>query len=290
MIDIGSLIPSIIGLGAKVAGAVPGMKKPSRPQTAKEVAKAAGSHFGKAVGAAQSGRGFSRGLALREGIRGGMEAVEANSRAIGAAALADAQEYERRKAQRAENIANFTTDLAKGLGDMASIAVGPKSGGSDMQDPNRPEVDINPETGFGTPQHEGDIGAKGLGDLEGEMAAQEQVDQQAFMDDAANRLQDFKMQREEAGIGVDPQEAFQPDSTSKMIDEALQTPELAPEVEKELAQNLQMKKLMLDEAERSGLSLAEMLPRINRRLGLSAGQSLQNPFGVSTDLDVTGEA
>jgi len=288
MIDIASLVPSIIGLGAKAAGAIPGMKKPKRPQTAKEVAKAAGSHFGKAVGAAQTGRGFSRGLALREGIRGGMDAVEANSRAIGAAAQNDEATYQKLKAQRAENIANFSTDLAKGLGDMAGMAIGPKKGESDLQDPDRPPVDVNPDTGFGTPQDEGDVGNEDLTALEKGMADQEQVEQQQLIDDAAQQLQDFKLKREAAGISAAPKQMDEPTTTSELINQSLTSkPGMSPAIEKELAQTLHLKQLALSEMERTGSNFGEMLPRLNRRLGLSPGQTLQNPFAM--DLDVSGE-
>ena len=287
MIDVASLIPSIIGLGTKIGTAIPGLKKPKKEKVPQLASK-----FGsQIVGASQSGHGASRGLALRSGLRAAAQGVGEAAQAQSLAEAGAEQRFQAEKNARNQRLQGFGTDLAKGLGDMAAIAVGPKSkGDAPEQSTEQPQVDVSP-SGFGTEYEPSAMEQKtGLDDLEADFQAQEQVDQQDFMDDAAQRLQDFKLQREEAGI-PDPQEAFQPDPTSKLIDEAYnQRPDLAPEVEKELAQNLQMKKLMLAEAERQGLSLAEMLPRINRRLGLQPGQSLMNPMGLSSDLDVTGEA
>lgn len=291
MIDIGSLIPSIVGLGAKVAGAVPGMKKPPKSRTAKAVAQQATGQFGAAVGAAQAGHGASRGLALREGLRQGVAAVDAASGQVAKAAANDELINEKRRQQRNENIASFSTDLAKGLGDMAALGVQGKKGESDLQDPDRPEVDVNPETGFGAPQDESMVGSDNLDDIEQGLNDQEQVEQQEFMDDAGQRLDDFKLQREEAGISAAPEQKSEQESTAAMIEEAYGSqPEMAPAVEKELAQTLHMKQLMLAEMERTGANFGEMIPRVNRRLGLSPGQSLQNPHAISSDLDVTGES
>lgn len=294
MIDVASLIPSIIGLGTKIGTAIPGLKKPKKEKVPQLATK-----FGaQIVGASQSGLGASRGLALRSGLRAAAQGVgEAAEKQLVAEAGAE-QRYQAAKDARNARLGAFGEDLAKGLGDMAAIAVGSKDKGTgtDDQPGARPENEVLGRFGSGevlpgqgvseTPLPEDDsVGLKGL---EAEQQQQEQVDQQAFMDDAAQRLQDFQLKREEAGIPA-PEEAFQPDPTSKLIEEAYkQRPELAPAVEKELAQNLHMKKLMLAEAERQGISLAEAIPRVNRMLGLSPGQSLMNPMGL--DLDVTGEA
>jgi len=284
-IDVGALIPAIVGLGTKVGTAIPGLRKPPKVKAEPQATRLSG----QILGAAQSGYGASRGLALRSGLRQAAQAVGNIAGVESQAALAAQQANEKNRMARAERIGQFGTDLAKGLGDMAAISIGPKSK-SDLQDTNRPEVDVSP-SGFGTPYEPTAMEqSTGLDVLEKDMAAQEQVDQQAFMDDAAQRLQDFRLKREAAGISA-PEAAFQPDPTSKLIDEAYnQRPDIAPEVEKELAYNLQMKKLMLAEAERKGMSLAEMVPRVNRRLGLAPGQSLMNPMGLTTNLDVTGEA
>jgi hypothetical protein len=168
---------------------------------------------------------------------------------------------------------------------MAAIAVGPKSGGDAAA---RPEVDVNPETGFGTPQAEGDVGNQGLGDLEAAAAEQEQVDQQQLIDEAGAQLEDFKLKREAAGISAAPEQKAEPETTAALIDQAYSTqPAMAPAIEKQLAQTLHLKQLAYSEMERTGSNFGEMIPRLNRRLGLSAGQTLQNPFAM--DLDVTGE-
>ncbi|MDH3954188.1 MAG: hypothetical protein OEV03_08225 [Gammaproteobacteria bacterium] len=276
MIDIGSLVSSIVGLGAKTAGAIPGMKKPKRPNTAREVAKTAGSQFGKAVGAAQSGHGASRGLALREGLRQGMQAVGKTSQAVGAAAQADEQEFQRRTELRNQNIANFTGDLAKGFGDMAAAQIGPK--GADA--PGTAAVGM--KSGKGTALEQAKQTLPGA-----------EPDQASVLDSgdlgvgAEDILADIKMAQEKSALGaemddpaiVGPTAAFQQNPTTKLIESA--PPRVMPEIEQALADKLHMKELALAEAERLGLGLDVIIPRINRRLGLRPGQSSANPFGVT---------
>lgn len=287
MIDLGSLIPSIIGLGAKTAAAIPGLKKPPKSKTAKAVAASAPGVYGSAVGAAQAGHGASRGLALREGLRQATGGVSKLGEQIRLAAATDENINQQRTEGRNQRLADFGSDLAKGLGDMAAIAVGPKGG---PQDPNRPAVEVSPN-GFGTPQDPGDVGTKGLDDLEAGMADQEAVEQQQLIDEAGQQLEDFKLKREEAGLSAAPEQKSEQETTASLIEEAYgMKPELSPAIEKELAQTLHLKQLMLAEMERTGSNFGEMIPRVTRRLGLAPGQSLQNPHAVSADLDVTGEA
>lgn len=262
---ISSLLPSLIGLGAKVGTAVPGMRKAPKQNTAREVAKTAGAQFGKAVGAAQAGHGASRGLALREGLRRGTEAVGQVSAQVGRAAAVDQATNTQNEIARRERIASFGSDLAKGIGDMAAMGIAPKKATPGQKQEALDTVAEQPELGSDP------TGLAGPGAGVPSIEQQQAVDQQAFIDDAATRLEDFKLQREEAGIPGPEEMTKAP--TAQLIEEAYQqAPQVAAEVERELDQRHSMKSLMLSEVERLGLSLETMVPRINRRLGLNPGE------------------
>jgi hypothetical protein len=291
MIGLASLIPSIIGIGAKVATAIPGMKKPKRQNTAKEVAKTAGAQFGQAVGAAQVGHGASRGLALREGLRAGTQAVGAQSQAIAGAALGDAAAYEQAKAARAKNIAAFGTDLAKGLGDAAAGMVGPKKadGAGKAEPVAETPTDANaagevlPGQGVREAPLPEDT-SMGLGDLEQGQEDQAAVEQQQLIDSAQEGL--GKLQ-EARGATAGPKAAFQVEPATALIE--ARPPRVQPQIEQQLASRLHMKELMLAEAERLGIGVETMLARVNRRLQLRPGQSVSNPFAVDMSGGTDGE-
>jgi len=273
MIDVGSLVSSLVGLGTKVAGAVPGMKKARRPNTAREVARTAGSQFGKAVGAAQTGHGASRGLALREGLRQGVAAAGETAQAMRQAAMADEQVYQQRRDQRAENISSFTQDLAKGLGDMAAQQIGPKSAEAPGTSP------VGMKSGQGTAFEQA---KQTLPDATPDQASILDSGQLGIGADEIKA--EMQLAGEQAGQPVPaeqigPTAAFQVNPTTKLLESM--PPRLAPEIEQGLADKLHMENLMLAEAERLGLGLETMIPRIKRRLGLRPGQGSSNPFGVS---------
>ena len=279
---VGSLIPSLIGLGAKAGTAARGLRKPKRTDAGARAAMLSGRKLsGRAVGAAQTGHGASRGLALREGLRAGEDIASEAAAQSAKAAITDDQLYNQRLDKRNANLASFGTDLAKGLGDMAAGIIKPED--AEAEDPaaeERAPVDVSP-SGFGTPQDESSYDPNiNLDDLEND-------DQQQFIDDAAMQLEDFKLKREEAGISAAPPEPSAEETTASLIDQAYSTqPQMAPEVEKELAQTLHLKSLMLAEMERQGMSFESLLPRVNRRLNLNPGQSLQNPLGLGPDSEV----
>lgn len=276
MFDIGSFIPSIIGLGTKIGTAVPGLKKPKKGRAGQAAATQAAHRVASAaVGGAQAGHGASRGLALREGLRAAAQQAAHAATAQGAAARADEDAYQRAKTERNARLASFGTDLAKGLGDMAALGIKPKA-----EDAEREPVEVS-ETGFGEAAPVDDSAS--LEDLEQQQLAQEDVEQQALIDDASRQLDDFRTKREEAGVDLGgPQAAFQEEPTAALIEQA--SPLAAPEIEQQLADKLHMKELALAEAERLGLGLDVVIPRLNRRLGLRPGQSTQNPFGISPDM------
>jgi hypothetical protein len=276
---VSSLLPAIIGMGTKIGTAIPGLRKQPKQDSAKQVAKTATSMFGGAVGAAQSGHGASGGLALRAGLRSANQAVGKVAGQVGLAAQRDHAANTAQKLARADRIASFGTDLAKGLGDMAAIGIG-KKGDSTMQDPDRAPVEVS-GTGFGEPQQDQDAFSGDLKSLEQDMADQEQVEQQQLIDDAGAQLDDFRSRREEAGVGLDaPKEAFQMEPTERLIGEM--PPQASREIEQQLADKLHMQELALAEMERQGISFETQLPRIKRRLGLMPGQNRSNPLGEDT--------
>lgn len=293
--DYGSLISSLVGLGTKVAGAVPGLKKPKKVNTAKEVAKSATAQFGNAVGAAQSGHGASRGLALREGLRQGVAAAGEASAKVGMAAQRDVATNQANMDARNERIAAFTGDLAKGLGDMAAAQIGPKDGGGDAEapaqkslTPDQAEFASIPGTGVADAPLPEDM-SKGLGDLEQDAVDQDRVEYEAEVAAAGEQLDDFRQKREDSGIGDPggPAAAFQVDPATKLLQSM--PPRLAPEIEQHLADRLHMNELALAEAERLGIGLDVAIPRMQRRLQLQPGQSSQNPMGhLKPDYDDTG--
>ncbi|MHC4933175.1 MAG: hypothetical protein ACYTGV_13395 [Planctomycetota bacterium] len=280
------MIPSLIGLGTKVATAVPGLKKPKKSDSGSRAARAAQREIARtAIGASQTGHGASRGLNLREGLRAAVDASKYSDSAA-AAAQQDEAVYQEQLQARNERVASFGTDLAKGLGDMAGMGIGPK--GADTPGTAAIGMGGNEGTAFDqaeqtlpTDQRPEDPGAFGSiqdGDL-GVSADSIQADIEAANQKAMGaELNDPQI--------VGPTAAFQVDPTTQLIDAA--PPRVMPEIEQALANKLHMKELALAEAERLGISLEVALPRLNRRFGLRPGQSTANPFGmIGTDFDET---
>jgi hypothetical protein len=284
MTAFASLIPSLIGLGTKVGTSIPGLRKPPKQNTAREIAKTAGTQYGAAVGAAQTGHGASRSLALREGLRRGTAGVAQTSRAIGQAAAADQSANIQRELDRRGRIADFGSDLAKGLGDMATIGIKAKQGeapagapaAEEPLTPDEQDFYETPGTGVAdSPLPEDD--SAGLGDIEQQLLDQEAVEQENLINDAQQGLDQLQQQREELMPGG-PKAAFQPDPVTTAIQG--RPAAMAPQIEQQLADRLHMKELMLSEAERLGVPLETIIARTNRRLQLRPGQSTGNPFGI----------
>lgn len=266
-----SLVPSLLGLGAKVGTAIPGLRKPARVNTAKAVAQTAGQQFGKAVGAAQTGHGATRGLALREGLRRGAAAVGQQSNAIAQAAAQDVMINQQNLDNRNARLASFGGDLAKGIGDMAAMAIGPEGGNAPTDQktltPAEAEHAATPGTGVAeSPLMEDNT--YDLDDIEQQVVDQETVAQEQV---AAAK---------EGIVSGLPDVPEEPRGTEGIVSELYgSAPSVMPELEAEMERKFHTKALILDEAERMGLSLENILPRVNRRLQLAPGQSLYNRSG-----------
>jgi len=270
MFDVGSLVSSLAGIGTKIGTSIPGLKKVKRNDRASaEVRKAQNAVAGAAVGGSQTGHGASRGLALRAGLRSAAELVGKASAAGAGAARADENAYRQEKDQRNARLADFGGDLAKGLGDVAGSVIQPKEGISEEL-ASQPEM-LTDSTGLG--------GGAGIADGPGAAAVAQE--QQQLIDQSAEELDDFRA-KADAVVSGDveggPRAAFQVDPTTKLIETA--KPSVQPELEQMLADKLHMKELALAEGERLGLSMEEILPRLNRKLQLRPGQSSKNPMGT----------
>ena len=265
-----SLIPSLVGLGTSVAGAIPGLKKPKRDKlSGRAAAEAATKVASAAVGGAQAGQGASRGLALRQGLRSALDPVAQGSAA--AEGIQAEAAFQNRVDERNQRIADFTGGAAEGLAQVGQAFIQPKSA-EESQALLQEQPEFQPSaTGLDTPaagvapsQQALTSTAEGLADPQG--LGLGDIEQQ-FADEAAGPAADFK-------------------STAALERLISQAPSVAaPEIEADLDNRLQAKKLMLQDAERLGINLGDVLANINRKLGLSPGQSVDNPFGVNLSFD-----
>lgn len=267
-----SIIPSIIGMGTTIGGAIPGLKKPKRTNAASEqVRRAQSAVAGAAVGGAQTGHGASKGLALREGIRGASKLVGDAAAAGAGAARADEDAFQGQLDARNQRIAALTGGIGEGLAQMTQGLITPKgneAASAEMQ--GQPEMQgaqtatglEGPAAGEAPSQQALASTTEGLQDPDG--ASLEQLEQE-FADEGAGPTADFK--------------------STKALEELLTAAPTtaAPALEADLENRLQAKALMLQDAERLGYSLDGILAQINRRFQLQPGQSVDNPLGVSLD-------
>ena len=271
-IDVASLIPSIVGLGIKTGTAIPGLKKPKRVQ-AQPIATRLG---GQILGASQAGHGGSRGLALREGIRGAAQAAGNIAGVQEQANLSREAMYQNQLQQRNQNLATFGTDLAKGLGDMAAISIGPKgepgAGDTAFRNANPAEAQAQAMQTLPTAGRPQEAPATlqssqiGLGQSAGDIAGQMQSMQQMG-------------QMPQAAPG--PASNFQFDPVSHVLQGS--PPRVMPQVEQELAFKLDLQRLALDQAERMGMDIVKSKVLLDKQLGLSLGSSMANPYGAAFD-------
>jgi hypothetical protein len=273
-----AIIPAIIGMGAKIGGAIPGLKKPKRTNAGGRAAARTASQAGAAgVAGASTGHGASRGLALREGIRGASKLVGAAAGASADAAQKDELLYQEQLLARNERIGDLTAGIGEGMGQMAQAFIKPKAGSDDA---NRtiqaqPEMTQDSATGLSTDGHA--LGA-GVGEAPSQQAldttAEHMTDpdgatlvelEQQFADEASGPTADFK--------------------STKALEEliTLAPSTAAPALEADLELRLQAKKLMLQDAERLGYNFGDITALINRQFNLKPGQSTENPLGVSLD-------
>jgi hypothetical protein len=269
-----ALLPSLIGMGAKIGGAAAGLKKPKRTNVGgRAAARLASQANAGAVGAAQAGHGASRGLALREGLRSAAVQVGQASGQAADAAQQDEATYQAQLDQRNERIASLTSGIGEGMAQMTQAFIKPEAG-----EEARSLVHDQPEmqdsaTGLDTPaagvapsQQALTSTAEAMADPDGATLGQLE---QEFADEASGPTADFK-------------------STQALEELLTMAPTTAaPALEADLENRLQAKKLMLQDAERLGYSMDGILASINRQLNLQPGQSVDNPMGVS--LDYAGE-
>jgi hypothetical protein len=264
-IDIGALVTSIGGLGASLAGAIPSLKKPKRNDASSKAAARGSSKVQKAaVGAAGTGFGASKGLALRSGLRAASQAALESGGAMAAAAHSDETRFQNQVTARNAAIAGIANAGASGLAQVSQSLI-------------RPQEDDGLE-----------FEASAVGD--------------PFADDPSDFIASVKGQAAEGLEGADTlPEAERPGAEAPIdaeanqqmvqegvvdfdpVQEAVATNRggFTPEIETQLEMKLQMKSLMLQEAERQGITIDSVLAKINRGLGLQPGQASSNPYGVS---------
>lgn len=267
MANIGAIIPGVLGLGSTIAGAIPNLRKPKRTDSGRRAAAQAAQRGANiAVGASQTGRGASRGLALREGLRAASQVTSEAAPAIAEAAARDEQAFQAQLQARRGRIEEFTKALGGGLSQVGQAAIqpAPPEAGAQQGDlvQAQPELQEDP-TGLGPA-----AGAQQVG-------LTEQIDPATGGPDLAQL---------EADAGAGPTASFQagfdPVAEAVGIGPAMRKQQLEIDLENKLS----MKNLMLREAERQGVPLGNVLAQTNRRLGLQPGQDLDNPFGTQFDL------
>jgi hypothetical protein len=283
-------------MGTKIGTAIPGLKKPKKVNTAREVAKTAPGVAGSAVGAAQAGFGASRGLALREGLRAASANVGQVAEQTRLAAANDAAMNIQNTNLRNERLAAFGTDAAKGLADMGAAMIKPGAnspqstdnaagipvGGGQVVENAAPPADwmgANQAPMAGTPEQQ--FQAAQMGQDAMLPQDQQKLNQVSALegDPGFGNVPLLDQLQQQADQAAGPTAAFQLDPVQQVIQS--RPPALMPEIEKELGDRLHMKELMLSEGLRLGIDMSKIIARANRRLQLRPGQSTNNPHGVS---------
>lgn len=278
--NVGALVPSILGMGANIAGAIPGLKKPRRVDSAKAVADTAPRVMGAAVGAAQAGQGASRGLALREGLRQAAFAGEKIAGQVGQAAQQDAVINQANTDARNARIKDFVNSTTEGLGQFTQAMIQPeKKDLAQEQAQAAAAIQMQPEM---QQDPTGLAGGGAVGDPSPGPLDTPQAEQAGITDQGPDLAQ------MEADLVAGPVAKFQ--STDALNQLRAMSPTIAaPEIEADLENRLQAKRLMLQDAERLGISLDNVWANINRQLNLKPGQSGENPLGVRIPFSSGGE-
>lgn len=255
------LIPSLLGLATSIGTAIPGLKKPKRTKTSQRAALEASGAAGRAaVGASQTGRGASRGLALRSGLRASSEAAKQGAGVAAAAADRDEARFQAELTQRNKRLAQFGGDLASfgstlGTGIVeARAAKAAEEGGPFALEQTAAAPETSP-----TARQIGGAGNVVQPSIQ-ELAQQPQQQQ----------LAQGPQQIDQAVPGVPeaPQTqlqgpTFDPVRASLGMSGLDQLEALAPQAEFQLrAQNL-----ALQEAERQGVPISRVLAQLNRQMG-----------------------
>ena len=109
-------LPNLIGLATEIGTAVPGLKKARRRNTAQRAVRQGQIKMSNAaVGSSQTGFGGTRGLALREGIRGAQGVARAALDPAATAAAQDEATYIQERDARNQRLAQFGGNMAAGV-------------------------------------------------------------------------------------------------------------------------------------------------------------------------------
>ena len=278
--NIGALIPSLIGMGTKIGTAIPGLKKPKRTDSSAAAVRKAQTQVGSAaVGASQTGHGASRGLQLREGLRSSAALVAKAAGEGAAAADMDEQRYQDALDTRNENLANMGSGIAEGAAQMTQALMSTDAG-------ETPDTKAkNMESGQGTAfkQAEQTLSTDVRPEDEGVPASMDDPEVAMLQEEFATLKRNEELASSDDPRLSGPHAQF---NTKQRLEElrAKSPTVAAPEIEEALDNRLRAKALMLQDAERYGVNFDTINPMINRQLGLKPGQSVQNPYGVRFDM------
>jgi hypothetical protein len=278
MVNLGALIPGLLGTAVQAGMAIPGLKKPKKQNVRPLASRTAG----QIVGGAQAGQGATRGLALLSGLRQAGESLGQLSETQYRADIAMEQQYQDSLQARNERFAEFGQNLAKGLGDMSATMLKAKKTEDEKAKENTDKYSYGGTTGYtGYPQ-------AGAGTVT------ETPVQQALPAPGQGMVQETPeammagMQQQQAA----PSPAGGPSAAPQYRPDAgvySQAPSIDPNVEQALMDQLHMKELILSNAARLGINPLRVVARTNRLLQLQPGQNVTNPYGVSFDNFVNGE-
>ena len=129
--DIGSLIPGLLGLGAQIGTAIPGLRKPQRTNAAEGAVTASTTGAARAAAAAGgAGFGATRGLVAREAGRQAQQVMLSAAPSIIQAANQDEIRYQRDMQDRNQRLAGFGQQLAAGMSTLGA-GIGTMVGGEE---------------------------------------------------------------------------------------------------------------------------------------------------------------
>lgn len=252
------LIPSLLGLGASIGTAIPGLRKPKRTGASRKAAQEAASRTAAAaVGGAQTGFGATRGLALRTGLRQASEASRAAAPAAAEAALRDEALFQEQQLRRNQRLAEFGQNLA-GFGATLGEQVVEARAAKAEEERTPEEIAAAMETSP-TARQIGGAGNVSMPSIQ-ELAQQQQQQPQL----AGGPTQEVP------GVPQAPEtQLAQPDLSVDPIRQSLGLPQLnetlqlAPQAEFKL----RMQSLAFQEAERQGVDIGRVLAQMNRMTG-----------------------
>jgi hypothetical protein len=278
--NIGSLIPSLIGMGTTIGTAIPGLKKPKRTDSsAAAVRKTQSAVANAAVGASQAGHGASRGLALREGLRSAGALVSKAAGEGAAAADMDEQRYQAALDTRNQNLAKFGAGIGEGAAQMTQALMSTDAG----ETPDTKEKNMESGQGTAFQQAEQTLSTDVRPEDEGVPASMDDPEVAMLQEEFATLKRNEELASSDDPRLSGPHAEF---NTKQRLEELrVKSPTVAaPEIEEALDNRLRAKALMLQDAERYGVNFDTINPMINRQLGLKPGQSVQNPYGVRFDM------